>query len=319
MHNPYPGSAHHGEVRPVDRGGSPAIGRDGHSGVHSGGTARSNDHVTGGQVARPYGQDDRFVGHGGPGSGAPGHGPGHSGPGYGAPGRGDGHHVHPHHRDFVDYGHASRYYARGPHYFGYRVRALPPGYIRHRSYGWDYYMYNGIYYRFWDGFYHICRPPFGIISAAIDAALMSLVRFSYYNTYYRTYDRIYENYATIDAQNRTIAANNAVIAAQNSAIANAVPTANEAASLAASLGLIQSYAGANTRYYYQDGVFYIINSSGQYVTIVPPAGALVETLPDDYQVIVLNGDTYFQVDNTVYRTVVVDGAPLFEVLGQFPA
>ena len=273
--------------------------------MHSAGTARGNTHVAGGHVSRPYGQEDRYVGHGGPGHGAPGHG--------------DAHHVHPHHRDFVDHGHASHYYARGPHYFGYRVRVLPSGYVRHHLWGLDYYLYDGIYYRYWDGFYHICRPPFGLIASAIDAALLSCVRFSYYNTLYRTYNNIYDNYATIDEQNRIIANNNAIIAAQNSAVAQAAPTAQEASSLAASLGLIQSYAGADTQYYYQDGVFYIVDKNGKYVTIVPPAGALVETLPDDYKTITLNGDTYFQVDNTVYRTVVVDGAPLFEVLGQFPS
>ena len=303
-HSAQPGSAHHGAVRPVDRGGQAGIGREGQPGSHSAGTSRGNPHVAGGSVARPYGHDGRDVGHG--------YGPG-------GPHHGDGHHVHPHHRDFVDYTHAARYYAHGPHYFGYRVRVLPPSYTRYRYYGYDYYYWDGIYYRFWDGFYHICRPPFGIVTAAVDAALMSLVRFSYYNTLYRTYDRISDNYATIDAQNRTIAANNAVIAAQNSAVAQAATTANDASSLAASLGLIQSYAGADTQYYYQDGVFYIVNANGEYVTIVPPAGALVETLPDDYKVITLGGDTYFQVDNTVYRTVVVDGAPLFEVLGQFPS
>lgn len=309
---PEPGSSH-GAVRPVDRGGQTGIGREGQPGSHSAGTSRSNPHVSGGPVARPYGHDGREVGHGpgGPGHGGHGFGPGH--------GPGGSHHVGPEHRDFIDRGHASRYYHGGPHYFGYRVRALPPGYSRYRYYGRDYFFLDGIYYRFWDGFYHICRPPFGIVTAAIDAALMSLVRFSYYNTYYRTYDSIADNYATIDAQNRTIAQNNAIIAAQNSAVAQAAQTANDAASLAASLGLIQSYAGANTQYYYQDGVFYIVNASGQYITIIPPAGALIENLPDDYKVITLKGDTYFQVDNTVYRTVVVDGAPLFEVLGQFPS
>ena len=53
--------------------------------------------------------------------------------------------------------------------------------------------------------------------------------------------------------------------------------------LANRLGLVQSYAYANSQYYYQDGVFYVLEN-GQYKVIIPPAGALVTSLPDDYDV-----------------------------------
>ena len=52
------------------------------------------------------------------------------------------------------------------------------------------------------------------------------------------------------------------------------------------------------------------------MTIVPPAGALIDELPDDYRVITLGGDEYYAVDDTVYRTTVIGGTPYFEVLGQ---
>ena len=82
------------------------------------------------------------------------------------------------------------------------------------------------------------------------------------------------------------------------------------------LGLVQSYAAIGSEYFYQDGVFYTISASGVYSTIVPPAGALVTSLPDDYEVIVMNGIEYYMVDNTVYRTTLFEGMPYLEVLGQ---
>ena len=117
-------------------------------------------------------------------------------------------------------------------------------------------------------------------------------------------------------QNRIIAQNNATIAAQNRAIALNSSRANDAYSLANRLGLAQSYAYADKEYFYQDGVFYIINSKGKYEVIVPPAGALVEELPDDYDVITLGGNDYYKVDDTVYRLTLVEGTPYLEVLGQ---
>ena len=92
--------------------------------------------------------------------------------------------------------------------------------------------------------------------------------------------------------------------------------AKASGTLANSLGLVQSYADAGTQYFYNDGVFYVKGADGQYKVIVPPAGALVESLPDDYETIELQGQTYYKVDDTVYRMVVSDGKALFEVLGQ---
>ena len=83
-----------------------------------------------------------------------------------------------------------------------------------------------------------------------------------------------------------------------------------------SLNLTHSYVGAGTAYYYQDGVFYIVDQIGQYITIVPPTGALVEYLPEDYRTFRRNGNKYYQVDDTVYALTIYDGTPYFEVLGQ---
>ena len=66
-------------------------------------------------------------------------------------------------------------------------------------------------------------------------------------------------------------------------------------------------------YYYQDGVFYILQN-GQYYVIEAPIGALVTQIPADYDEIELNGRTYYQVENTIYKTTVIDGALYFEVV-----
>lgn len=165
----------------------------------------------------------------------------------------------------------------------------------------------------------MCRPPFGTVLAANLIADMtwSAVRLSYYYTVANTYNKINDNNRYIAEQNAIIAQNNATIAAQNQTIAMNQAQAQAAYSLATQLGLVQSFAAAGSDYYYQDGVFYVMDSNGQYKVIVPPAGALVETLPEDYDMVTLaDGNEYYKVDDTVYKISIADGKPYFEVLGQ---
>jgi hypothetical protein len=145
------------------------------------------------------------------------------------------------------------------------------------------------------------------------------VRLSYYYTVANTYSRISANNAYIAQQNAVIAQNNATIAAQNQTIAMNQQLASQAYGLANELGLVQSYASAGSQYYYQDGVFYIMDTDGEYKVILPPAGALVDTLPEDYEMVTLEGNEYYKVDDTIYRVVISEGRPYFEVLGQFYA
>lgn len=164
----------------------------------------------------------------------------------------------------------------------------------------------------------IIRPSYGAIIAADIAAGMAwtAVNIAYFNTVARTYDQISDNAETIAQQNAVIAQNNATIAAQNQAIAQSQARAQEAYTLANELGLMQSYADAGTSYFYQDGVFYINGADGKYYVIVPPAGALVESLPEDFETVILKGNEYYKVDNTIYRMVINEGKPYFEVVGQ---
>lgn len=69
-------------------------------------------------------------------------------------------------------------------------------------------------------------------------------------------------------------------------------------------------------YFYQDGVFYTLGADGLYYVIVPPAGALVERLPEDYDLVILDGYEYYRVDDTIYRLTTYNGLPYFEVVGQ---
>lgn len=164
----------------------------------------------------------------------------------------------------------------------------------------------------------IIRPYYGtIISHNIAAGMAwTAVRLAYYSSVARTYSQISQNNAYIAEQNATIARNNAVIAAQNRAIAQSDALAQVAYDKAQRLGLVQSYAAANMEYYYQNGVFYVLDADGEYRVIVPPAGAIVDSLPDDMTTVTLGGEVFYRVDNTIYQTRNIDGKLCFEVLGQ---
>ena len=231
----------------------------------------------------------------------------------------DPHRVHPRDRDFMHYSKPSYYWTSHNHCYGHRVRVLPSHAHRHIHFGVTYYCYNDIWYRPYGGYYVVCRPPFGTVLAANIIADMTwaAINFSYYYTVSQMYDQMNENNEYIAQQNALIAQNNAIIAEQNAMIAAGQQQAQAAYALANELGLIQSYAAAGSTYYYQDGVFYTVDANGQYSVIIPPAGALVETLPEDYDMVVLaDGKEYYKVDDTVYRVTIVEGKPYFEVLGQ---
>ena len=205
-----------------------------------------------------------------------------------------------------------------PHYYGYNIASMPHGYVVKKYWGRDYYYYNGIWYSKGPQYYQVCRPPYHTeVTFGCCKKGLTSVRFSYYNSVERTYSAINENYAIIAEQNRIIAQNNAIIAQQNARLALNSTNANLAYLQASQLGLIQSYASATTQYYYQDGVFYT-GSGHNFRTIMPPAGAIVASLPEDYIIVQYGGNPYYRVEDTLYRQFVVDGAPYFEVLGQFP-
>ena len=224
--------------------------------------------------------------------------------------------ISPRERGYQSYNTPKSFYSHDSHYYGWKVHSMPPRPKRVRYYGIDYYLHNDVYYRIYGSDYIVCRPPVGVVITKTVKTPFGRVTFSYYTNTYRTY-RGWDSYSRyIDEQNRIIAQNNAYIAAQNRTIAMNLNHAQTSYELAYKLGLAQSYAYANWDYYYDDGVFYIINRNGRYEVIVPPAGALVDELPDDYETIYLGGMELYRVDDTIYRTVLVSGRPYLEVLGQ---
>lgn len=229
----------------------------------------------------------------------------------------DAHRIPPRRREPMPFGHAVRFWDSGRHYFGYRVSHLPHGYVRRVYRGITYYVLDGIYYRRHNGHYYVCRPPFGIsFDPVAERMAYNACRFAYYYDVYNSYRTIDENARVIASQNEAIAANNATLARQNADIAINAERAARSYREADRLGLVQSYADAGTEYFYEDGVFFTKGADGRYETLIPPAGALVQELPDDYETIELGGREYCKVDDTVYRMTVVDGTPYFEVLGQ---
>ena len=167
---------------------------------------------------------------------------------------------------------------RDRHRYGHKVRVIPGHAHRYVYGGIVYYYHDDIWYRPSDGFYVVCRPPHGVSLAAdiISDVAWAAVRIAYYNA-----------------------------------------VANTAYELASDLDIIQTYAVEDFEYFYLDGIFYARDSDGDCRVVIPPAGALVEALPEDYEMVVLADDNpYYKVDNTIFRMVIIDGKPYFEVLGQ---
>ena len=232
------------------------------------------------------------------------------------------HRTPPASRGHIDYNRPSRFYDYGYHYYGYRIHRLPPRHTVYDYWGRRYYYYDGIYYYYRGGVYYVCRPPFGyFFEPGLYYYEPVRCRMRYYTYADHQYHLINDNYRTIAEQNAIIAQNNATIAHQQATLqaqqTQQLRMSSESYQLAMRLGLVQSYAAVGQEYFYDDGVFFVLNANGRYETIVPPAGALVDELPDDYEIVVLkDGKEYFKVDETIYRMTVSEGKAYFEVLGQ---
>ena len=225
--------------------------------------------------------------------------------------------IHPRMREPMPFNRPARFWDGGPHYFGYRVNYLPSRYVRYTYWGRPYYLCDGLWYILSGGHYFVCRPPFGhVFIPEVHGVTYAICRFAWYSDVYWTYRTVNDNARTITEQNRIIAQNNAIIAQQNAQIALNSERAAAAYNKANGLGLVQSYADATVEYFYDDGVFFTKDAKGQYTVIVPPAGALVQELPDDYDVITIDGKEYYKVDDTIYEVTIVDGSAYFQVLGQ---
>ena len=183
-------------------------------------------------------------------------------------------------------------YRYGDHYFGHRINVLPRGYVVMRIGGIDYYYIDGVYYRrYLLGGYYVCRPPRGttiastLFNVALTAIAINTIR-----------DEIARAQRAAVLSTRYGNANTGYVVRTSDDYYNT--------------NLVNQ---AGQDYYYQDGVFYILHN-GQYYVIEPPIGALVTEIPADYDEIVLEGRTYYQVEDTLYKATVIDGALYFEVV-----
>lgn len=325
-----PGSARPDGNRDVRPGSRPDGNTGGSHGVRPDGAKPGDKPGIRPGDTRPGGTGHHPGGEHGP---RPGYGTHHPGgehgprPGYGThhpggqvPGPGvrvnPGHGHHPGgYRPGPVHGTPSHFSRSGHHGYGRFIYTLPSRYELLRYHGFDYYLCDNIWYRYHSGRYWVCRPPFGYVFTPLADAVLTACTFAYFIDNAYALDRIDENASIIASQNAAIAANNEVLAGQEAALAANAAKVGESASLAASLGLVQSFAATGAEYYYNDGVFYMKEGDG-YTVIVPPAGALVENLPEDFEVVDYGGVEYYKVDDTLYRTVVIDGKAWFEVLGQ---
>ena len=71
----------------------------------------------------------------------------------------------------------------------------------------------------------------------------------------------------------------------------------------------------NICYYYYYGTFYrYIDAMSTYEVVVPPVGAIVESIPEGYQQLTIEGQTYYIVDGIQYKPVIYDGEIWYEVI-----
>jgi|SRR3989338_3540582 len=61
-----------------------------------------------------------------------------------------------------------------------------------------------------------------------------------------------------------------------------------------------SFVFGSSRYYYCDGVYYRKHRAHDYVVVEPPRGAIIRIPPPEYNVVVVNGITYYESSGVYY-------------------
>jgi len=68
-------------------------------------------------------------------------------------------------------------------------------------------------------------------------------------------------------------------------------------------------------YYYSCNVYYVyVEEEEEYVVTRPPIGAVVETIPDYGEKVIVEGETYFVADGIQYKAVIVNAEIWFKVI-----
>ncbi len=68
-------------------------------------------------------------------------------------------------------------------------------------------------------------------------------------------------------------------------------------------------------YYYYYGTFYSFSApTREYIVVAPPVGAIVESIPEGYEKIEINGNSYYVVGGVQYKAVIFNGEIWYEVI-----
>lgn len=71
----------------------------------------------------------------------------------------------------------------------------------------------------------------------------------------------------------------------------------------------------NVHYWYYYGTFYRwLDHVREYEVVVPPVGAIVESIPDGYEKLIIDGNTYYIVNGIQYQAIVYNGEIWYEVI-----
>lgn len=77
-----------------------------------------------------------------------------------------------------------------------------------------------------------------------------------------------------------------------------------------------SFYWADMQFWFLDGLFYTYDN-GEYTVVDPPIGAEVDSICDDAQSIVINGEQYYECTGVYYKKVTKDdGSVVYEVAGK---
>ena len=76
-----------------------------------------------------------------------------------------------------------------------------------------------------------------------------------------------------------------------------------------------SFWWRDIEYYYSCNVYYVyIQEQDEYVVVRPPIGAIVESIPDYSEKLIVDGETYFIADGLQYKAVLVNEEIWFKVI-----
>jgi len=70
----------------------------------------------------------------------------------------------------------------------------------------------------------------------------------------------------------------------------------------------------NRDYFWFNGIFYN-NVDDGYEVVEPEIGTIIYELPDEYERVEVDGNTYYEFDNVLYEKIQIDGARAYEVIG----